>query len=41
MKILATLVVLAAATDPFRAPKGFDDNGYKINGQHPQRRLQA
>merc|ERR1711915_872465 len=25
----------------FIAPKGIDQNGNKINGQHPQRRLQA
>jgi hypothetical protein len=45
MKVSASLVILAgvieAKSDRFRAPKGFDENGNKINGQHPKRRLQA
>jgi len=46
MKVAAFLVVLAGSIQAeekkrYRAPKGFDENGYKINGQHPKRRLQA
>jgi hypothetical protein len=45
MKVSASLVILAgsleASQKKFRAPKGFDDQGHKINGQHPKRRLQA
>jgi len=44
MKVSASLVILAGsieATKRFRAPKGVDENGNKINGQHPKRRLQA
>jgi hypothetical protein len=45
MKVSASLVILAgsleAKSDRFRAPKGFDESGNKINGQHPKRRLQA
>jgi hypothetical protein len=33
--------VVSANNGLFRAPKGHDDNGHKINGKHPQRRLQA
>lgn len=45
MKVSATLIVLASQIeskpDKFRAPKGVDGSGNKINGQHPKRRLQA
>jgi len=44
MKIAQSVVVLAAsvnAKDMYKAPKGVDANGNKINGRHPQRRLQA
>jgi len=45
MKVAASLVILAGSLDAqkklFRAPKGFDEDGNKINGQHPKRRLQA
>lgn len=44
MKVAASLVIFfasATAGDFYKAPKGHDDNGNKINGQHPKRRLQA
>jgi len=45
MKVSASLIILSgsidAKSDKFRAPKGLDTNGNKINGQHPKRRLQA
>lgn len=40
MKLTAT-VIFASANGLFKAPKGHDANGIKINGKHPQRRLQA
>jgi len=45
MKISSSMVIFAglvtAEKGMFRAPKGHDENGNKINGKHPQRRLQA
>lgn len=44
MKISSSMVIFAglvSAEGMFRAPKGHDDEGNKINGKHPQRRLQA
>jgi len=45
MKVAASLVILVGSLEAqkklFRAPKGFDEDGNKINGQHPKRRLQA
>lgn len=43
MKVSASLIVLAGTIDAkqYRAPRGLDKDGNKINGQHPKRRLQA
>jgi len=41
MKISSSVVIFASANALFRAPKGTDANGNKINGRHPQRRLQS
>lgn len=41
MKISSSVVIFASADALFRAPKGTDANGNKINGRHPQRRLQS
>lgn len=44
MKVSASVVIFASsaiASDIYKAPKGHDENGNKINGQHPKRRLQA
>jgi len=43
MKVSASLIVLAGQIDAkqYRAPRGLDKDGNKINGQHPKRRLQA
>jgi len=41
MKISSSVVIFASANALFKAPKGTDANGNKINGRHPQRRLQS
>jgi hypothetical protein len=43
MKVSASLVIFVATQvdAKFKAPRGLDKDGNKINGQHPKRRLQA